>query len=283
MISDSIFTIHRFDIPVKCLDVPIYLIPFGDIHRYAPLCDARKWLEFVDWAKKQKNAYFLGMGDYDDLASTTERKALLIATLHESTQISLDELYTMRVNNLLKEIMFMKGRIIGLVEGNHHSVLQSGMTSTQMMCDKLKCKYLGVSTFIRLRFPFAGKSRKTYTLDIFAHHGRGASRLTGGSLNTVEQMAAIADADIYLMGHDHRKSAAIKTRLVLGDTKLHQKKVLLARTGSFLRGYVEDQPSYVARNAMIPTDLGVICIELTPKRDQKKDDDDYYVDIHTSL
>lgn len=282
MISDSIFTIHKFTIPVHKVGEPIYIIPFGDIHRFAPLCDVPKWLEFLDWAKRKKNAYFLGMGDYDDLASFTERKALLHATLHESTQMSLDELYTLRVNNLLKEIMFMKGKIIGLIEGNHHSILQSGMTSTQMMCDKLKCKYLGVSSFIRLLFP-SSSSGRNYAIDIFAHHGRGASRLTGGSLNTVEQMAAIADADIYLMGHDHRKSVAIKTKLTLGSIKLQQKKVLLGRTGSFLRGYVEDQPSYVARAAMIPTDMGVIKIELTPRRSCKDHQDDYYVDIHASL
>jgi hypothetical protein len=220
------------------------------------------------------------MGDYDDLASYSERKALLHACLHESTQMSLDELYVSRTNNLLKEISFMKNKIVGMVEGNHHGILQSGMTTTQMMCDKLQCKYLGVSSFIRLVFVHGSK---TYCIDIWCHHGRGASRMVGGSLNTVEQMAGIADADIYLMGHDHRKSVALKTRLELADDKLRQKKVLLARTGSFLRGYVPDQPSYVAKGQMTPCDLGVIKIELTPRRNKKNGEDDYYVDVHASL
>jgi hypothetical protein len=280
LISDSIFTIHRFEIPVTQLNEPIYLIPFGDIHRFAPLCDVDKWLEFIAWAKLKKSAYFLGMGDYDDLASFSERKALLQASLHESTQKTLDEIYTSRVIKLNKEIEFMRDRIIGLVEGNHYSILESGMTTTQMMCDKLKCKYLGVSSFIRLVFIYGYKK---YSIDIWVHHGKGASRLVGGSLNTVEQMSAIADADIYLMGHDHRKSVALKTRLCLGNGKLRQKKVLLARTGSFLKGYVDGEPSYVARGAMTPTDLGVIKIELTPRRNKKNKEDDYYVDMHASL
>jgi predicted phosphodiesterase len=283
MISDSIFTIHRFEIPVTKLNEPIYLIPFGDIHRFAPLCDVEKWLEFCSWAKNKKNSYFLGMGDYDDLASFSERKALLHACLHESTQMSLDELYTLRVNNLLKEIAFMKDRLIGLVEGNHHAILQSGMTTTQMMADKLKCKYLGVSSFIKLIFNNTVSTKRCAEMDIWCHHGRGASRLVGGSLNTVEQMAGIADADIYLMGHDHRKSAALKTRLQLKNTRLRQKKVLLGRTGSFLRGYVPDQPSYVARGQMTPSDLGVLKIELTPRRNKKNGEDDFYIDLHCSL
>ena len=280
MISDSIFTIHKFVIPVRKLNEPIYLIPFGDIHRFAPLCDVDAWLEFLDWAKGKKDSYFLGMGDYDDLASYSERKALLHACLHESTQITLDELYMERTRKLVKEIEFMRGRLIGLLEGNHHGVLQSGMTTTQMMCDKLNCKYLGVSSFIRLLFVHGSKK---YALDIWCHHGRGAARLAGGSINTVEQMASIADADIYLMGHDHKKGAVPLSKLYLEDTRLRQKKILLGRTGSFLRGYVPDQPSYVAKAQLKPCDLGVIKIELTPRRNKKNGEDDYYVDIHCSV
>ena len=282
MISDSIFTIHKFIIPVTKLNEPIYLIPFGDMHRFAPLCDVDAWLEFLDWGKHKKNAYFLGMGDYDDLASYSERKALLHACLHESTQTTLDDIYVSRVNKLLKEIGFMQNRIVGLLEGNHHGVLQSGMTTTQMMCDKLKCKYLGVSSFIRLLFP-NNKSGRTYAIDIWCHHGKGAARLAGGSINTVEQMCGIADADIYLMGHDHKKGAVPLSRLYLQNDRLRQKKILLGRTGSFLRGYVPDQPSYVARGQMKPCDLGVIKIELTPRRNKKNGEDDYYVDIHCSV
>lgn len=280
MNGGSIFTIHNFTIPVKELDKPIYIFPWGDVHRYAPLCDVPKWLDFLSWAKSKKNAYFLGMGDYDDLASYSERRLLNSTDLHESTQATLDEIYSERVKKLLNEIDFMKGRIVGLIEGNHYGQLQSGMTTTQMMCDKLKCKYLGVSSFVRLSFPFKHKSA---CVDMWVHHGRGASRLAGGSINTVEQMSGIAEAQIYLMGHDHRKSVAMKSRLHRADTKLCMKKVLLGRTGSFLRGYVDEQPSYVARASMIPTDLGVIKIELTPRRSQKCDGDDYYIDLHASL
>lgn len=194
MISDSIFTVHRFAINVEKLNEPIYLIPFGDMHRFAPLCDVEKWFDFLKWAKTKPNSFYLGMGDYDDLASFSERKALLQACLHESTQMTLDELFTSRVNRLYDEISFMQGRLIGLIEGNHHGILQSGMTTTQMMCDKLKTKYLGVSSFIRLSFAYG---HKRASVDIWAHHGKGASRLLGSSLNTVEQMEAIADADIF--------------------------------------------------------------------------------------
>ncbi len=280
MSSDNIFTIHKFLIPVTKLNEPIYLIPWGDVHRFSQMCDVEKWLEFCTWAKHKKNAYFIGMGDYDDLASFSERKALNNAELHESTNQTLQEIYQERVRKLVKEIWFMKDKIIGLVEGNHFGSLDSGMTTTQLMCLQLDCKYLGVSSFIKLVMPH---ETKRASIDMWVHHGRGASRLAGSSINAVEQMTGLGEAQIYLMGHDHKKSVAMKSRLYLQDTRLRQKKILLGRTGSFLLGYMDNQPSYVAKGAMTPSDLGVIKIELTPRRNNKNNEDDYYIDIHCSV
>ena len=292
-IGEQTFTIHRFQIEAKALNVPIYIIPFGDIHRFAPLCDEKKWLEFLYWARRKPNAYFLGMGDYDDLASFNERKALLTANLHESTKMSLEDLFKDRADRLSGELNFMKGKLIGLIEGNHFGELQNNTTTTQRMCEKLNCRYLGVSSFIRLAINHGDKHR---AVDIWAHHGRGAARLVGGSLNTVQQMSDIAEADIYLMGHDHKKSIAIKTRLCLSEggsgIALSHKKILLGRTGSFLKGYEPDAPSYIVRSALSPTDMGVIKIELTPHRiyhnyldksGKKKQQDNFYIDVHASL
>ena len=131
--TDSIFTIHKYDIPVVNLNEPIYLLPFGDIHRDAPLCDNEKWYEFVEWARNKPNAYFLGMGDYTDFLAWSERKAMN-QLLHESSHKTIENMMLEQVNGLLEEIWFMKDRIIGMVEGNHYGMLQSGITTTQFMC-----------------------------------------------------------------------------------------------------------------------------------------------------
>jgi hypothetical protein len=283
MQTTGIFTIHYFEIPVTKINEPIYLIPFGDIHRSSPMCHEDKWLEFVDWAKTKKRAYFLGMGDYDDMASTSERAILTDKKLHDSSLQTLERLYMTHTERFAKELKFMNGRMIGLLEGNHYAEFQNGTTSTQKLAELLDCKYLGVSSFIRLSFPYEGKRT---SIDIWAHHGKGAARLIGGSLNKVQQMGESAEADIYLMGHDHKKTVGLVTKLTLdaggGKLKLHHRKQLYARTGSFLKGYEDDKVSYVADAAMSPTDLGVVKIELTPRR-ERKDGDSYYIDIHASI
>jgi len=156
-----------------------------------------------------------------------------------------------------------------------------------MMCRLMKCKYLGVSTFIRLSFGPPKGSGKRMAVDIWAHHGKGAARLAGGSLNRVEQMLEAAECDIALMGHDHKKSIATKTRFRLvnhsGNLKLSHRKILIGRTGSFLKGYEEGKPSYIADAAMNPTDLGVLKLELTPRRSGKGGEDRTSMDIHGSI
>lgn len=225
------------------------------------------------------------MGDYDDLGSASERLILLDPKLHDGTTKSLEDLYLENTRKFVKEIEFMRGRIVGFLEGNHYGQFANGMTTTQKMCDLMNVQYLGVSAFIRLSFK--GSGSRSSKVDIWAHHGKGASRLVGGSLNRVQQMTEAAEADIYLMGHDHRKSVATTTRLKLnsgdidGMVKLSHRKILICRTGSFLKGYVDGEPSYVADAAMSPTDLGVVKIEMTPHRE--KSENPLLIDLHASI
>jgi hypothetical protein len=161
------------------------------------------------------------------------------------------------------------------------------MTTTQWLADKMECKYLGCSTLTRLVLRKKGRDT-TQKIDVFAHHGKGAARLVGGSLNKVENMIEAANADIYLMGHDHKKTVGyVPTMELIDDGKagirLRNKKKLIARTGSFLKGYIDGKVSYVADMALNPTDLGVIKIELTPRRITKGKTEEYKIDIHTSI
>lgn len=286
METTGIFVIHKVDIKIAKMNEPIYLIPFGDIHRSSPMCHVDKWKEFLAWAKNKKRTLFLGMGDYDDLASASERKVLINRDLHDSTTKTISDLYKSHTDRLVKEISFMNGSLIGLMEGNHYGEFPNGTTTTQRMCDLLDTKYLGCNTFVRLAFKYSTNSQ---FIDIWAHHGKGASRLIGGSLNRVQQMGESAEADIYLMGHDHKKSVGMMDKLVLSDTgkgrdlKLHHRKQLYIRTGSFLKGYENNKVSYVADMALNPTNLGVVKIEITPKRDRKEGQERFYLDLHASI
>lgn len=281
--SDSTFEIHEFTIPVSKAGDKIIVIPFGDIHRDARNCDVKRWHNFLNWAKTKERIYFLGMGDYADLLSFSERKSIRSANLHDSSIDSLDDLYIEKAELLIKELSFMKGKLVGLLEGNHYGVLMSGMTTTQYMAHKLETKYLGVNALIRLNIQFPNRSYEQVI--IYAHHGRGSGRSSGSSINSVQDLARNASAHIYICGHDHKKWALQDSKLYLEGApnkglRLRSRTITYLRSGSFLQGYVPGRDSYVTRAALKPSDLGVVKLSLTPKY---KKYGASYVDVHASI
>lgn len=282
MKTTGLFTVQQFPVFVKS-GKQVDVIPFGDIHRHAPLCNEERWHEFCARGVKEQHQekYYIGMGDYDDLASSSERKIFANPELHESTTQTMDDFAEEKTKKLAKEISFMKGKLIGLMEGNHFWKFQSGVTNTQRLCQIMNCAYLGVSCVIVLQLVFGDRNKRhTTSVKIFGHHGKGAARLPGGSINRVEQMREIFPGmDFYLMGHDHKRGAfPVSVLDVTGSSNLKvvHKKQWLCRTGSFLRGYVEGAASYIVDGAMSPADLGVIRLELTPKSNSGH----YEVDTH---
>ena len=91
MTTTGIFTTAQHNITVAGSGIPHRIIIWGDVHRDAPLCAVDRWKEFLDYCKSLRNATYLGMGDYMDMLSTSER-VTLAGELHESTRDSLDDL-----------------------------------------------------------------------------------------------------------------------------------------------------------------------------------------------
>lgn len=271
MRTNGIFRTHWVRLKLKSVSDEIIIKPFGDIHRSSPACDVDRWHKYLEECKEElhrnKKVLFLGTGDYDDMASTSEREILGHRALHESTRDTLEDVYTRHVVRFAKEIQFMKGHFIGIMEGNHYGEYQNGTTTTQRLCEVVRAPYLGACTFIYLELELYG--HKT-AVRIFAHHGRGSARLTGGSINKVQQMAEIAEADIYMMGDDHKMVGGTSSRLTLvpfkGHLYLKERKMVYLRTGSFLKAYEPDRASYVVDALLNPTTLGAPSIKISLSR-----------------
>lgn len=195
MKTDGLFTTHAFKIPVQHKK-PIRLVIFGDVHWDSPNHAKHSWQEDLKHFRSLKDAWFLGMGDYLDSTSTSERDCLgrMSSEMHETLAKDLNALQAAKVEAMAKEMEFMKGRLIGLLGGNHYWKFQHGGTTDTELARLLETTYLGVSTFIRLTLE---KFQRRFTLDIWAHHGAGGARLPGGSLNRVDQMREHAEADIF--------------------------------------------------------------------------------------
>lgn len=280
------FVIHRFEIRFKKYGEVINLIPFGDVHYGAPLFAKENWKNFVSRASRLKNAYFFGIGDYMDVVSTSERYSIRSSNLHDSTLSSIDQFIKKQADDFCEEIKFMKGRIIGMVGGNHYYQFETGMTSDHYICEKMGCKYLGVKALVALIIKDAC-GHHAHRIDICAHHGEGGGRTPGASINKLYRDAQSWDADIILQGHDHERMADFVNRIGLSDghsnINLVNRRILIARTGSFLKGYVNEHKSYVTDANLPPSDLGAINISLKPFRKTFNKIEERGVEINVTL
>lgn len=266
--TSGLFTTHGFTIPIRC-GKPVTIVFFGDVHRDSPAHDEEKWKSDLDYWRGLKNAWFFGMGDYLDSTSTTEREMLgnISPKLHETFRNDVQALQLAKIEKIAKELSFMRGRIIGMLNGNHYFEFQSGMNGDQKLCELLGAKYLGVCSLVRISFANFGR---IVTRDIFAHHGQGASRLIGGSLNRVAQMFEGVEADIVAMGHDHNRAIVPGTpRMFLGPNskgKNHRictRETWVIRSGSYLRSYEPGRASYNVDSQRPGRSLGHVAMQIT--------------------
>jgi hypothetical protein len=268
MKTTGLFVAHKVELEVE-VNKPFHLIPFGDIHRDSDMFADSHWEEFLKYAKAKKDAVFLGMGDYTDGISTSER--MILSPLHDTTKNTLKDVYKGVTKTLANELQFMRGRCLGLLGGNHFFDVGDGQTTDHLLAAALGTKFLGVCAFVRLSLKFKNTG-KCFCIDIFAHHGKGGGTTPGAQFNTIEKMLSTADADIYLMGHTHGKGCIPSSpRIVLKDNKnggllIRERTPWLGRTGSFLKAYESGRVSYNVDAGRSPAALGWIEFEITPVR-----------------
>lgn len=272
---------HR--IPVKSRQSDEFLLlPIGDIQWSG--CDKEVALKMlsrhIEWGVAN-NAYFIGMGDYIDFMSPTNRERLRGANLYDTSQKVIERSSRMLVDEIYeKALKPSRGRWLGLLEGHHFSDFADGTTSDMKLCDMLETHHLGTNAVVRLLFE-RGKTQDkpagSGSYLIWAHHGNGGGQTTGASLNRIEKMIKGFEADLYLMGHDTKIAHAPIDRIEAifprtGAPRLLHRPKNIASTGGFMRGYVVGsrhgrvpRGGYVEQGMMNPTALGGIAVKITPR------------------
>lgn len=268
MKTTGIFKTHLVRVKMKRPDDVYHLIPFGDVHVDSPHHATDRFQEDCDKWRKIKNALFLGMGDYTDFLSTSERIQIRTGHgVHESTEKKLEKSARKDIANLGKNLSFMRGKIIGCLNGNHYYQFPDGTTGDHMLANELDTTFLGVAAFIRVTFEWPGKTEKASSIDIFAHHGAG-----GAQMASIAKMAGWVDADIVLQGHTHGRGVLPLDPIIRlsknnqGNMHVVEKQRWIGRTGSYLMAYVDGDASYNVDAGRGPCSLGHIQFELTPNR-----------------
>jgi len=288
---ETIYTVTQSEIFLDSISKKIKLWFFGDVHRDTPSCDVDRWRWFLKRARDtlDDNTLFYAAGDYNDFASATEQKTIYRGNLHRETLIKLDGIVERDNRRFVNEISFMRGHMIGFIEGNHTWFFLNGKTATEDIAERMNTQYLGWLNHHTLSIKFRNTT-KYINIHIVGCHGRAGGKKVGTSINQVEDMREIFPiADIFIMGHDHQRSATPQSVIVPttskkdGKIRMKQMRQFLCRSGSFKKGYTEGVSSYEVGRLLKPADLGALLLEISFHRDIKDEHDRLIVDIEARI
>lgn len=250
---------------------PFKLMPLGDI----------QWTGFkgstalellrrrIDYGLEQ-DAMFLGLGDYIDFMSPSNRARLAAASLYDNAKDVIEAAALDLTYELFEKILKpTKGRWLGLLEGHHMSELQDGTTTDQLLAELLGTAFLGTTVMGRIRFPAQGD------VTFWATHGQGGGGRAAAPLTKLETMSNYWDANLFLIGHMTKLATAPIERVYASwygqVPHLQHRKIMLVGCGGFSKGYVEHSKqgkvprgTYVEQKMLVPTSLGNPLIRVTP-------------------
>jgi len=269
-----------------------WLVPFNDVHLNTEECDKERFLRYIEWGvdrlEDDDEIVGIGLGDYNDFLSPSERASVVAAKggygLHETSLQQIDKWLKEITLDFAKVMEPWKGHIVMLLEGHHYMCYSGvakdkalrGMSSTEHLCQELGAIFGGQLGVITLDFGDGCKLR------VVATHGYGGARTPGARVIKRVRMNEVVRGDLYLMAHDNTKMA-ISDNVLDEDSngKYISRKRTYCGTGSFQRAYPDNEPhgGYVEQIMLPPSDLGAT---ITQVRKEKRNGV-WRLDWHTSV
>lgn len=275
---------------VRNLKGDLVIVPMGDLHSNTDGCDKERLAGLFAWIKRQqkkKEVLILGVGDYIDAWSPSERAVIGGGKsgygLHETSYEELDRVAFALSDRFLEYFKGVKpGSVVELGEGHHFMTFKSkksgkycNLSTTEYMCDKLGAKFGTEVAYVEFLLPHGLK------LKVVATHGYGGARTDGARVVKRTRMAdTFGDAHIYLMGHDNTKAVYTKQRIGFDGGEMYALKQYFCGTGSFQRAYtIGGETNYVERLLLPPNDLGVVMIHVQVEERKGKWRLDYHISV----
>lgn len=179
----------------------IELLPMADLHLGDPHVDFKLIMEWIRYVENTPNAYTILNGDLLDTAIQSSIGDTYGAALQPMEQLK----------QCVKIFEPIAHKCLAVLPGNHElrAYRTDGYDLTQIMCDQLGIGkvYSPTSALVFVSFgewDCRSRHKKPVTYSILCVHGSGGGRTAGAKVNRLLQLAAIADADIYIHSHTHQ-------------------------------------------------------------------------------
>lgn len=242
------------------------LYPIGDIHLGAKACDVPALARTVERVRADRNARWIGMGDYAEHITISDKRFDL-KTIDPRYLPELDDLPAACVRDLVGILSPIRDKCLGLVVGNHEESLRlrNSHNVHGALCVALGAANLGYDSIVR--WTFKRSSHAAATIKILASHGTIAGRRNGGKVNRMEDVASNFDVDVALFGHGHSQLAAERIELSVpssGRMRLQEKKKVFMMTGTYRRNHTEGTLDYGEKAGFAPVPIGSPRIRIRP-------------------
>lgn len=270
----------------------LWICPFNDVHYNTDECDKERFHRYIQWGVSKLKAgdklVGIGLGDYNDTLSPSERASIVSAKggygLHETTLRELDKMVEGMTNNFTAAMLPWRNHIAMLLEGHHYMCYSAmhpkkslrGSSTTEHLCTLLNATYGGQLGILDLQFGHGLR------LIVVATHGYGGARTPGARVIKRVRMNEVYEGDLYLMAHDNTKMA-ISDNVLKHDAsgKFVARKRTYCGVGSFQKAYPDKQPQggYVEAIMLPPSDLGAVITQVKVEERNGK----WRLDWHTSV
>lgn len=247
----------------------VTICPLGDI-QWAGDPDDLAYAHLLDHiarCAKSPHPLYIGMGDYIDFASPSNRERLAHARLYDTAKKVIADASRHLVDDLVHQILKPTvGHWLGLTQGHHHHPVVIGkhadgsdkiVDSDLYLAGLLKTKFLDEFACIKLQWP-GGRD-----FGIVAFHGKGSSVFPWGPLNQLWRLVPNFSADLFLMGHQTKIAMGGTSRLSI-DGKTHR-VIRIVGTGGWTKGYVVGRRTYISEGGLSPVALGQPMIHIRPR------------------
>jgi predicted phosphodiesterase len=225
--------------------------PLGDVHLGAPMHQADRWQEWLDYLCSRDDVSMIGTGDF------------LNAALKDSKSDAYEEVMTVgqakRVLRKQLAPLAEAGRLDLMISGNHEARIHRavGDCPIEDIADMLGCPYDRTAALIVYRVG-------DVEYDFFVRHGTG----NGQSAVALLKGAMMIDAEVYITGHVHQQMIRVDEHFVREGMRVVRKKRVYCSSGSFL-----GLEGYALERGYVPGRIGAPRIHLDGRRK----------DVHASL
>ena len=249
---------------VKGSEATVFI--FGDRQQGSKGYKKEAWEEFKREFLATPNAWALGVGDYGDWLRPSMRTPVVNALAKDdSARAMLDGDIRRGHDEIINDMAFLEGKLIGLHEGHHNWTFASGETTDQRLASALKAPYLGWIATTRLVFTTGNDDRAkgghSFVHMLLSTHGNANGRKVPAALANLENYTQSWDADSFVMGHgcksgNHVPFKRNKCRRI-GPFGVETQIPRCMVVGGFCEGYTDGwQSSYVERAGFLPQPLG---------------------------